>query len=140
MIHRSGYNSVGSLRLVRDESDLTAMSTSGRLEIYLNGEWGTVCGLFNQEAAGLACRQLGFAGVEQFRANLRLFHVHLQSQLSSPSSHALPSPFIFHLPLSFDPLAISHPSPSPSPILLSTNPSDHLLRRGWGYKNSKDWI
>ena len=59
------------MRLVRDDNDLTRVMTSGRLDVYLPDEWGTVCGLvFNQEAADLACRQLGFLSALQFGIDL----------------------------------------------------------------------
>ena len=36
-------------------------STAGRLEIYLNGHWGTICSVgFGPEDAILACNQLGY--------------------------------------------------------------------------------
>ena len=36
-------------------------STAGRLEIYLNGEWGTICNnSFGRNEAILACNQLGY--------------------------------------------------------------------------------
>ena len=36
-------------------------STAGRLEIYLNGHWGTICSSgFGAEDAILACNQLGY--------------------------------------------------------------------------------
>ena len=52
----------GDLRLVRGR--LTSSSfTSGRLEIYINGRWGTVCNDFWDLAnSNVACRQLGFSG------------------------------------------------------------------------------
>ncbi|XP_060573206.1 uncharacterized protein LOC132731106 isoform X2 [Ruditapes philippinarum] len=37
-------------------------SSSGRLEVFLNGKWGTVCDdYFNENAAKVACRTLGFS-------------------------------------------------------------------------------
>jgi len=52
----------GDLRLAR--GSITSSSyTSGRLEIYINGQWGTVCWRFYSNAnANVACRQLGFTG------------------------------------------------------------------------------
>jgi len=51
----------GDLRLVR--GTLTTSSSSGRLEIYINGQWGTVCDdSFGFTDAGVACRQLGYSG------------------------------------------------------------------------------
>ena len=49
--------SEGSLRLLEDNT----------LEIYSNGAWGTICGRsehFSVEVAHVACRQLGFIGVD----------------------------------------------------------------------------
>nr|XP_046150726.1 HHIP-like protein 1 [Oncorhynchus gorbuscha] len=47
----------GSVRLISAEQ----LSDRGRVEIYIRGEWGTVCDdLFNSKAATVVCQQLGF--------------------------------------------------------------------------------
>ena len=52
----------GDLRLVRGLSTSTSYS-SGRLEIYLNGLWGTVCDDgWDSTNSDVACRQLGYVG------------------------------------------------------------------------------
>ena len=41
--------------------------SSGRLQIYINNTWGTVCDdNFGSLEAGIACRQLGFTGYSSY--------------------------------------------------------------------------
>ena len=52
--------SQGAVRLVQG-TFTTSSLTSGRVEIYINGEWGTVCDDFwGQTESDVVCRQLGF--------------------------------------------------------------------------------
>lgn len=52
----------GSVRL-NTEGVSNAITYSGRLEVFLNGQWGTVCNDgFSSTEADAACRQLGYFG------------------------------------------------------------------------------
>ena len=58
----------GDLRLNTGSSTRTY---SGRLEIYYNGQWGTVCDDgFTQPEANVACRQLGFIEALYYGSNI----------------------------------------------------------------------
>ena len=50
------------IRLVTKGEHTSPNLTAGRLEVYHNGQWGTVCstGFYSTEAT-VACRQLGFS-------------------------------------------------------------------------------
>ena len=51
----------GELRLYGNDSIMNETDALGRLEISYHGIWMTVCGtFFSQEAAQVACRQLGY--------------------------------------------------------------------------------
>lgn len=52
----------GSVRLVSsNDQPSNVIPSSGRLEVYINGHWGTVCTHnFSITAAHIVCRQLGF--------------------------------------------------------------------------------
>lgn len=52
---------VDPVRLV-SETGRTTRQTAGRLEIFINNQWGTVCNdSFDVSDALVACRQLGFS-------------------------------------------------------------------------------
>ncbi|XP_051580865.1 HHIP-like protein 1 [Myxocyprinus asiaticus] len=55
--NRGGKSRTGTVRLVSADGQ----KDRGRLEIFVRGEWGTVCDdLFNIKAASVVCKQLGF--------------------------------------------------------------------------------
>ena len=63
------------MRLVSSSStsDTETGDTRGRLEIYHDGEWGTVCSNgFEQVDADVVCRQLGYAVAAEYGSVDRL--------------------------------------------------------------------
>ena len=53
--------------------------SGGRLEVFFNGEWGTVCDdSFEENDADVACRQLGFLRALRFSDVLSLGYDSLQ--------------------------------------------------------------
>jgi deleted-in-malignant-brain-tumors protein 1 len=50
-----------SLRLVSQAGATSTNQSTGRLEIFINSQWGTVCDdFFGFPEANVACNQLGF--------------------------------------------------------------------------------
>ena len=64
------YYAPGQLRLVNRDGRTSPTLIAGRLEVYYNGQWGTVCiDNFGTEEASLACKQLGFnSGAQEYVA------------------------------------------------------------------------
>ena len=58
------------LRLVQGNISSSSF-TAGRLEIFLYGEWGTICiSGFGQTEATVACQQLGYSSALDYGTNL----------------------------------------------------------------------
>ena len=71
-VYESAVPSEGQLRLVQGNYTTSAL-TSGRLEIYRSGQWGTVCDdSWGQTEADVACRQLGYTGATGFGTSSNL--------------------------------------------------------------------
>ena len=64
-------SSAGAVRLVSGlfPSNADPGGTAGRLEVYYNGQWGTVCShLFDVTAADVVCNQLGYGRADRYGA------------------------------------------------------------------------
>ena len=60
------------LRLVSD-SGRTLNLSSGRLEILINNQWGTVCShFFSKTEADVACRQMGYKSANGFTTTSKI--------------------------------------------------------------------
>ena len=57
----SGNCTHGNLRIPARIDDTTGLSSEGRLEVCVNGVWGTICDTrFGRLDAQVACNQLGY--------------------------------------------------------------------------------
>ena len=53
----------GDVQIASRSDDTTTLSSEGRLEVCVNGVWGTVCDLrFGTGDAEVACKQMGYDG------------------------------------------------------------------------------
>ena len=69
-LYSSGQSS-GDLRLVARNGQTSPSLTAGRLEVYYNGQWGTVCDdRFGTTEANVACRQLGYTEGSLYDTNV----------------------------------------------------------------------
>ena len=64
-----GIIRTGSVRLVSSSYPLSTDlgGSTGRFEIYYNGQWGTVCNnMFRQTDADVVCQQLGYKEASEY--------------------------------------------------------------------------
>ena len=68
--HAYTYTVHGALRLVQGSVTSSSFS-AGRLEVFLYGEWGTICASgFGLIETLIACKQLGYNGVLDYGTSL----------------------------------------------------------------------
>ena len=62
----------GAIRLAQGEDSITSKySAAGRVEVFRNGKWGTVCMEgFDQLAANISCQQLGFMRAVKYQSSV----------------------------------------------------------------------
>lgn len=59
----------GDIRLINERND----SFGGRVEVYYNSQWGTVCtDSFGSDEANVVCNQLGYAGAVLYGNSMAL--------------------------------------------------------------------
>lgn len=94
LLHPSVFSTSGSVRLQGGRSKL-----DGRVEVYLGGVWGSVCGSeWEDEDAAVVCKQLG-KGWERSNTLHALLHVHSICLLLSHSDTGVKAAAICHLNL-----------------------------------------
>ena len=61
----------GELQIASRSDDSEALASEGRLEICVNGVWGTICDVrYGARDANVACRQLGYDGQGMFMLDM----------------------------------------------------------------------
>ena len=69
-----GNCSHGDLRLGSRSDDISEVSSEGRLEVCINGGWGTICDNgFTRNDAQVACSQLGYDGTGNDELTFRYY-------------------------------------------------------------------
>ena len=84
----------GSVRLQGDPNRESFLFPFGRLEIFRNGRWGTVCDSgFTDTSADVVCQQLGFTGAVRWTNIGAQRQVHLSLPPSIPLTPYCPCTF-----------------------------------------------